>query len=241
MTLFEKLLTDTRFDFEQVHSIEDPRFGRFERPEIQEYTNRMLAFLNGYDIKKVSRVENDQRIVEELEVKFTQESQEILLPICMVVEKSIPGKEIRLYYSSYPYSKKHKIRLRILPVNNDLVFPQPVEIYQKGLAEGDLDKVLGIFTDDATVREPSGGDFTSSDKSALKAFYTFLFSFGGGAPLEHCTETTSDNSTAIEYNIVKVGKYDFTPQAGIAVYDWAGSKLTGARIYDDFEPPTIGN
>ncbi|MBP2833028.1 hypothetical protein J8281_12595 [Aquimarina sp. U1-2] len=59
----------------------------------------------------------------------------------------------------------------------------------------------------------------------------------GSVPLEHFTETTYRNSTAIEYNIVKLGTYDFSPQAGIAVYHWMDSKLTGARIYDDFEPP----
>jgi len=142
-----------------------------------------------------------------------------------------------LGYDHYPYLKKHKIRPAILTQNTNLTFPKPVDVYQKALAEGDLNKILSVFTDDAIVREPSGGDFTSTDKSALKEFYSFLFSFGGGAPLEHCTETTGDLSTAIEYNIVKVGEYDFIPQAGIAVYNWSGSKLTGARIYDDFEPP----
>ena len=237
MTLFERLLTDTEFVSKQIHSINDPQFGQNEEYEIQAYIKKMRNFLDAYNITLINTFKNEIRTIEEIEIKFNQGTQIILLPICMVIENANPGKFIRLYYSSYPYLKRHKIRPAILTQNTSLTFPEPVDAYQKALAEGDLNKILGVFADNAVVREPSGGDFTSTDKSALKAFYSFLFSFGGGAPLEHCTETTGDLSTAIEYNIVKVGKYDFIPQAGIAVYDWSGSKLTGARIYDDFEPP----
>ncbi|XLS27961.1 hypothetical protein ACJD0Z_12215 [Flavobacteriaceae bacterium M23B6Z8] len=237
MTLFEKFLSGEGFDLEQIQSIDDPQFGRIEKSDMHSYRSKMRSFLNEYEIVFINSIENEIRIIEEIEVLFKQGTQKILLPVCTVFEKNKQGKAIRLYYSSYPYSKKHKIRPRILPADHSLLFPKPVEIYQAGLAEGDLKKVLNVFTDNATVREPSGGEFTSTNKSALKEFYSFLFSFGGGAPLEHCTETTSGNSTALEYNIVKVGTYDFSPQAGIAVYDWSGSKLTAARIYDDFEPP----
>jgi hypothetical protein len=41
----------------------------------------------------------------------------------------------------------------------DLVLTGAVAEYQRALAEGDLDAILATFESDATVREPSGGQY----------------------------------------------------------------------------------
>jgi hypothetical protein len=65
-----------------------------------------------------------------------------------------------------------------------------------------------------------------------------LFSNDGGIPLEHCAFVDSDRACALEYNVVRWGKTELPPQAGVAVYVRGQSgKLVAARIYDDTDPP----
>ena len=42
----------------------------------------------------------------------------------------------------------------------------------------------------------------------------------------------------LEYNVVRWGRTELTPQAGVAVYERGeNGKLAAARIYDDVDPP----
>ncbi len=72
----------------------------------------------------------------------------------------------------------------------------------------------------------------------MRAFYERLFSNGGGIPLEHCALVDDGRTCALEYNVVRWGRTELPPQAGVAVYarDERG-KLAAARIYDDVYPP----
>jgi hypothetical protein len=57
-------------------------------------------------------------------------------------------------------------------------------------------------------------------------------------PLEHCTATDDGRACALEYNVVRWGRTDLPPEAGIAVYvRGTTGKLAIARIYDDSDPP----
>lgn len=61
---------------------------------------------------------------------------------------------------------------------------------------------------------------------------------GGGIPLEHCTLTDDNHACALEYNVVRWGRTELPPQAGVAVYVRGQSgKLAAVRIYDDVNPP----
>ncbi len=241
MSLIHQLVRATSFDqfieSSTISSLSDPQFGDFVKQDLQVYYDHFKNWVPDptTPVISINKISNEAREVEELELTVKNEAKEYVLPICTVSEKQNDGMAIRLYYSNYPITNGHKVRPRILTKDDSLKLPKPVEIYQNLLAAGDLDTILEIFANDATVREPSGGE--SIGKESLKNFYSFLFSCGGGAPLEHCTETTNDRSCSIEYNIVKVGTHTITPQAGIAVYDWENDQLTAARIYDDFEPP----
>jgi hypothetical protein len=65
-----------------------------------------------------------------------------------------------------------------------------------------------------------------------------LFSNGGGIPLEHCAAIDDGRACALEYNVVRWGRTELAPQAGVAVYvRGPHGKLAAARIYDDTDPP----
>jgi hypothetical protein len=65
-----------------------------------------------------------------------------------------------------------------------------------------------------------------------------LFSNGGGIPLEACALVDDGHACALEYNVVRWGRTQLPPQAGVAVYVRGQSgKLAAARVYDDTDPP----
>jgi hypothetical protein len=67
---------------------------------------------------------------------------------------------------------------------------------------------------------------------------TLFFSNGGGIPLEHCTVTDDRHACALEYNVVRWGRTELPPEAGVAVYVRGNNgRLAVARIYDDSDPP----
>ena len=60
----------------------------------------------------------------------------------------------------------------------------------------------------------------------------------GGIPLEHCGVTDDGRSCMLEYNVVRWGKTELPPEAGVAVYvRGPNGRLAAARIYDDVDPP----
>lgn len=168
----------------------------------------------------------------------------IKLPIATVGEHDkTTGKlvNVRIYHSTWLLYQSHRIRPPLLPENPNIHLPPAVARYQSALAKGDLSAMIDAFdAENAYVREPSGGDYVFARRDGLEKFYGFLFSFGGGAELEHCCVTQDGVNCAIEYNIVRLGRFVVEKQAGIAVYQQGDTgRLVAARIYDDFEPPSI--
>jgi len=59
-----------------------------------------------------------------------------------------------------------------------------------------------------------------------------------GVPLERCASYDDGHACALEYNVVRWGETNLTPQAGVAIYIRGGSgRLAAARTYDDADPP----
>jgi len=82
------------------------------------------------------------------------------------------------------------------------------------------------------------GQQEGPNRDGLRSFYELLFSNGGGIPLEHCAVIDDERSCALEYNVVRRGKTELPPEAGVAVYVRGESgRLATARIYDDTDPP----
>jgi hypothetical protein len=97
---------------------------------------------------------------------------------------------------------------------------------------------VATFEPDARAREPAGGRYVHRGLDGLRVFYARLFSNDGGIPLEHCALVDIGRACALEYNVVRWGRTELPPEAGVAVYVRGESgKLAAARIYDDADPP----
>jgi hypothetical protein len=191
-------------------------------------------------IEDVERVVAKQRGFEEVVLHLDGETRRVDLPLALVADHNADGRleELRLYFSSWPLTGRHANRPPLLQPDPELREPDVVAEYQRALAAGDVDAILAAFEPDAYAREPAGAEFAHRSRDGLRAFYELLFSNDGGIPLEHCAVIDDGRACALEYNVVRWGKTDLPPEAGMAVYVRGDSgKLAAARIYDDADPP----
>lgn len=227
--------------------LDDPRHGRvLGEAALEAYVAAMAAWMGGRSMSytPVATLETPERIVAEGELRLTAPPAHLKLPVACVWDRPPGGAgpgfaRLRIYHSLWPIDGVHRVRPPLLPVRDGLVLPPEVARYQAALAAGDVEGVMACFHDFATVREPSGGPYRHAGRTAVRAFYTALFSGGGGIPLGHCTATTDGGRTAVEYVVTRWGRAELPPQAGVAVYDRAPGeeRLLAARIYDDADPP----
>ena len=162
------------------------------------------------------------------------------VPVAIIADRAPDGRlvELRVYHSMWPVVGRHVHRSPLLQRDPELEPPDVVGDYQWALATGDVDAILETFEPDAYSREPSGGLYVHQGRERLRSFYEHMFSNGGGIPLEHCAMIDSGRRCAIEYNVVRWGRSELPPEAGVAVYVRGESgKLAAARIYDDMDPP----
>jgi len=143
-----------------------------------------------------------------------------------------------MYFSGWAFSGRHVNRPPLLQPGSESLPSDVIDEYQHALAAGDADAVVAAFEPDGYAREPAGGQYVHRGLDGLRGFYQFLFSNGGGIPLEHCSITDDGRVCALEYNVVRWGRTELAPQAGVAVYVRGESgKLAAVRIYDDVDPP----
>ena len=202
-------------------------------------TNAWLRQSNA-SIEDVSRVITKQRGFEEVIVHLDGESGRIDLPVALVADHRSGDRldELRVYYSRWPMTGRHANRPPVLQPDPELRGSDVVADYQRALASGDVDAIVATFEPDGYAREPAGGPYVHRGRDALRTFYTHLFSNGGGIELEHCTLVDDGRACALEYNVVRWGRTELAPEAGVAVYARGESgKLAAARIYDDVDPP----
>jgi SnoaL-like domain len=177
---------------------------------------------------------------EEVMLHLDGEKGRISLPVAITGNRLPDGRiiELRIYYSSRPLLGVRLNRAPVLQPDPDMRESDVIADYQRALAVGDLDAIVAAFEPDGYVREPGGAEDVHRGQAALRAYYERLFSNGGGIPLEHCAVIDDGRACALEYNVVRWGKSDLPPEAGMAVYLRGESgKLAAARIYDDVSPP----
>jgi hypothetical protein len=223
-----------------------PVRGRIKgRRAFETYVAETNAWLRERNIavEDVARVVTEPRGFEELVLHLDGDAGRVALPFALVADHGPDGRldEVRIYYSSWPLFGRHARRAPLLQRDPELRESDVVAEYQRALADGDVDAVLAAFEPDAYAREPAGGDHVHRGRDGLRAFYAHLFSNGGGIPLEHCAIVDDGRSCALEYNVVRWGRSEMAPEAGVAVYVRGESgKLAAARIYDDADPPLGG-
>jgi SnoaL-like domain len=229
--------------FAGVPELHHPVRGRIRGARAFEtYVIETKAWLSERNItvEHVEHLAQEGRGFGEVVLHLDGENGRIPLPVAEVADLE-PDKrinELRLYYSSWPLSGRHANRPPVLQPTPELRESDIVVEYQRALAAGDVDAIVATFEPDGYAREPAGGQSIHRGVDGLRAFYEHLFSNDGGIPLEHCALIDDGRACALEYNVVRWGKTELPPQAGVAVYVRGESgKLTAARIYDDVDPP----
>jgi hypothetical protein len=168
------------------------------------------------------------------------ETGRVDVPVAIVSARHSDGRidELRVYSSRFPLTGRHVNRPPLLQRDPELRPSDVVGEYHRALSAGDVDGILAAFEPDGYAREPAGGQHVHRGPDGLRAFYERLFSNDGGIALEHCAVLDDQRACALEYNVVRWGKTELPPQAGVAVYvRGASGKLAAARIYDDADPP----
>jgi hypothetical protein len=188
----------------------------------------------------VERIITPGRGIEETVMTLDGDQGRIELPVAIVADRDDDGRiiELRIYYSTWPLTGRHAGRPPLLQPDPDLQESDVVGEYQRALAAGDVEATVAAFEAEASVREPAGGAYVHRGHDELVALFQLFFSNGGGIGLQHCAVTDDGRSCALEYNVVRWGRTELSPQAGVAVYARGSSgRLAGARIYDDADPP----
>ena len=162
------------------------------------------------------------------------------VPVAVAADRNDDGRiiELRVYWSVWPVTGRHHHRAPLLEPDPELRQPDVIGEYQRALAAGDAEAIVATLEPDAYVREPAGSAYVHRGRDELLALYRRFSSNGGGIRLAHCAITDDVRLCALEYNLLRWGRTDLPPEAGLAVYARGGSgKLASARIYDDIEPP----
>jgi ketosteroid isomerase-like protein len=222
----------------------DPRAGevRGHRP-LHEFVSRNMAWLSQHHarIETVAATVAGDRAVVELLAHLTvdgQGGQETAWPVAVVAETPDDRSVVfRTYCSQWPVDGRRHLRPPVL----EPVGPEPGDVvgrYQAALAAGDTEAIVGTFGPDGYYREPIGTHPAHRGPDELRSFFTQQFSAGGGIGLRSCAVTDDGGRCALEYNCVRWGSHDLTPQAGLGVYERGpDGRLAAARMYDDVEAP----
>jgi hypothetical protein len=191
-------------------------------------------------VEDVERVHTERSGLGEMVLHLDGGTGRVDLPVAIVADRQPDGRidELRIYSSSWPLTGRHANRPPLLQPDPELRASDVVAEYQRALTAGDVGAIVAAFEPDGYAREPAGGQYIHRGPDGLRAFYELLFSNDGGIPLEHCALIDDKRACALEYNVVRWGKTELPPEAGVAVYVRGQSgKLAAARIYDDTDPP----
>jgi hypothetical protein len=210
------------------------------RDKIKKYIIKQKDWLNTKNarVEIFNIIDVKNRVVIELNIFYDKGEKTVELPFVIVldIENNIIIN-IRIYHSTWPTTGKHSVIKPLLKPDDNLIEPEIITEYMKGLKNADKDLVLSLFEEDAYVQEPSGSKYKHTGKSGRNNFYSFALD-KGGVSLKHCTATFDGRHFAVEYVFDEWGDKKFEPQAGIAIYEIGESgKLAAVRIYDDASPP----
>jgi ketosteroid isomerase-like protein len=192
-------------------------------------------------LERIATSETSARVVDEVTLYLPIDGREVELPVAVVADRAGQDRysAIRIYFSTWPLSGSHLVRAPLFRSDPSLVPPDVVGRYFDRLDAADLEAVMALFIPEGRLRQPSGSAYEEIGEEARRKFYSTVFALGGGVTLGYNTFTDDGVRCAIEYNVVRAGKMEVTPQAGMVVYERAPNGLISAvRIYDDFNIPT---
>ena len=220
----------------------DPRAGEVRgHRQLRQFISRNQAWLAEQHarIETVATTVVGSRAVVELLGHLTSNGRETAWPVAVVAESPDDGTVVfRTYCSQWPVDGRRHLRTPILgpgPVRPGDV----VGRYEAALQAGDTEAVVGMFEPDGYFREPIGPHATHRGLSELRSYFTTCFSAGGGISRQNCAMTDDGVRCAVEYNVLRWGRHDLPPQAGLGVFERGpDGLLAAARVYDNVEAPT---
>jgi SnoaL-like protein len=204
------------------------------------------AWMSDWLVQRNVSVEKVDHVVlvgggfEEVVLHLDGENGRVALPFATAADRRADGRidEVRIYHSNRPLTGRHASRPPLLQPDPELRGPDVVAEHQRALAAGDADAIVAVFESDGYAREAAGAEHVHRGRDGLRAFYDRMFSCGGGIAQEHCAIMGDGRVCALEYNVVRWGRAQLLPQAGLAVYVRSQSgKLAAVRVYDDVEMP----
>jgi hypothetical protein len=224
--------------------VHDPRAGEVRgHRQLREFVRRSNALLAARDARTetVAATCVGGRAVVELLARLLHDDTEVLWPVAVVAESIDDASiEFRTYCSQWPIDGHRAVRAPVLEPGS----ARPADVigrYQVALAAGDVDAIVGTFTETGYLREPVGPGAFHRGIPELHDYFVTTFGAGGGIGLQPCRATDDGVRCALEYNCVRWGSHELLPQAGIAVFERdPGGRLAGVRVYDDVEAPVPG-
>jgi len=221
--------------------IDDPHAGQVRgRRPVRQFVRRNLSWLASLHARTevTASTSAGGRAVVELLARLEHRGRPLAWPVAVVAES--PGDQsvvFRTYCSQWPLDEKRPVRPPVLPPAT-IRLGGAVGDYLAGLAAGDTEAVVDAFEPGGYYRGPLGPPSEHHGAAELRAFFTRCFRPGGGIGLERCAAADDGTRCALEYNCVRWGRRDLTPQAGIGVYERGPDGLLAAvRVYDDVEAP----
>ena len=221
--------------------IYDPRAGEVRgHKQLREFVNhnRLWLTLRHARIEQVASTVIGGRAVVELLAHLVDDDEEVAWPIAVVAESADDWSVVfRTYCSQWPVDGRHHVRPPILEAGSDPL-GDIVRRYQAALDAGDAEAIVTTFEPDGYLRESIGPNPWHRGAPELRSFFTTMFSAGGGIGMQPSAVTDDGVRCALEYNCTRWGSRDFTPQAGIGVYERGPDGLLEAvRVYDDVVAP----
>ena len=191
--------------------LDDPILGRFDG--LQNIKDFFIKASNQFvhpveNVNLIRSIPGNQIALECL-AKRKSDKLQATIPLVIVFDLNNEEKIIwaRIYHGTWILKNASSIRKPLLKKDPSIKLKDVVGQYQKALGEGNIEAIVQIFSEDGYIRPPSGDKFAMKGLVNIEKFFQELFSFGGGAKLEHCTVIDDGINCAIEFNIVKVGKY----------------------------------
>jgi len=190
-------------------------------------------------VEKVSTMRDQYRIAVELKLIVKINGNKTDLPVILIGDlyESKFG-QVRIYHSTWPINGAHSYRAPIIWPRASLHKPEVIQNYTDCLNRGDAEGILKLFTEDASVQEPSGDPFVHKGSRERKEFFTGVFS-DGPPGITHVADIRTEEFYCVEYICESWGKMIFPPMAGCTVYALSHEedRISQIRVYDDITIP----
>jgi hypothetical protein len=145
--------------------VNDPRVGHVEGTrELHAFVNGTANWLREREavVENVALTLTATRTVEEVVLHLlSEQGTRVELPVAVASDRNPDRtlKAIRVYHSMWPLTGRHTLRPPLLPEDPSLHAKGTSGDYQRALAEGDLEGIVGTFEPEGYAREPSGGAY----------------------------------------------------------------------------------